>query len=213
MSKEFQYTKNIVNLHNHTKKHISVDVQKSLLGFFIFLGIFLIIIPYILFKYSYYSVLEAYLPNVDLIANILTWHGGPYGLWAHLYPPSPLTIFGFTSQTIINYMALLGLTYIVARETARTDSVKKGWSLALVMLLLTYLLPGQFVSWIMDKTYDFIKEKTDISTFDVDSIVVSVGSLLTITIILCEVFILHTYRKNLEHIATNILKFPKLLKK
>ena len=213
MNKEFQYTQNIVNLNTHTKKHISVDVQKSLLGFLIFVGIFLITIPYILFRHSYYSILEAYLPNVDLIANILTWHGGPYELWAHLYPPSPLTLFGFTSQTLINYMALLGLTYIVARETARTDSVKKGWSLAFVMLLLTYLLPGQFVSWIMDKTYNFIKKTTDISTIDIDSIVVSIGSLLTITIILGEVFILHTYRKNLEHIAKNILKFPKLMKK
>jgi len=213
MNKEFQYTQNITNLHAHTKKHISVDIQKAVLGFFIFVGIFLITVPYILFKYSYYSILEAYLPNVDLIANILTWHGGPYGLWAHLYPPSPLTIFGFTSQTLINYMALLGLTYIVARETERTDSVKKGWSLAFVMLLLTYLLPGQFVSWIMDKIYDFIKKSTNISTIYINPIVVGLGSLLTITIILVEVFILHTYKKNLEHIAKNILKFPKLMKK
>ena len=213
MNKEFQYTQNITNLHTHTKKHISVDIQKSLLGFFIFVSIFLVTIPYILFKYSYYSILEAYLPNIDLIANILTWHGGPYGLWAHLYPPSPLTMYGFTSQTLINYMALLGLTYIVARETERTDSVKKGWSLAFVMLLLTYLLPGQFVSWMMDTTYGLIKKSTNISTIYINSIVVGLGSLLTITIILGEVFILHTYRKNLEHIAKNILKFPKLLKK
>ena len=213
MNKEFQYTQNITNLHTHTKKHVTVDIQKSLLGFFIFVSIFLVTIPYILFKYSYYSILEAYLPNIDLIANILTWHGGPYGLWAHLYPPSPLTIYGFTSQTLINYMALLGLTYIVARETERTDSVKKGWSLAFVMLLLTYLLPGQFVSWIMDKIYDLIKKSTNISTIYINPIVVSLGSLLTITIILVEVFILHTYRKNLEHIAKNILKFHKLMKK
>ena len=213
MNKEFQYTQNITNLHAHTKKHITVDIQKSLLGFFIFVSIFLVTIPYILFKYSYYSILEAYLPNIDLIANILTWHGGPYGLWAHLYPPSPLTIYGFTSQTLINYMALLGLTYIVARETERTDSVKKGWSLAFVMLLLTYLLPGQFVSWMMDTTYGLIKKSTNISTIYINSIVVGLGSFLTIAIILGEVFILHTYRKNLEHIAKNILKFPMLLKK
>jgi len=213
MNKEFQYTQNITNLHTHTKKHVTVDIQKSLLGFFIFVSLFLVTIPYILFKYSYYSILEAYLPNIDLIANILTWHGGPYGLWAHLYPPSPLTIYGFTSQTLINYMALLGLTYIVARETERTDSVKKGWSLAFVMLLLTYLLPGQFVSWMMDTAYGLIKKSTDISTIYINSIVVGLGSFLTIAIILGEVFILHTYRKNLEHIAKNILKFPKLLKK
>jgi hypothetical protein len=65
----------------------------------------------------------------------------------------------------------------------------------------------------MDKAYDIIKKTTYISTIYIDSIVVMLGTLLTITIILSEVFVIKTYRKNLEHIATNILKFPKLLKK
>ena len=35
MSKEFQYTPNIVNLDIHTKNHISIDKKKAVFGFFI----------------------------------------------------------------------------------------------------------------------------------------------------------------------------------
>ena len=98
-----------------------------------------------------YNILEAYMPNRPY-CNSITWHGGPFKIWDHLYPPSPLTIYGFSSQTIINYMSLLGLTYIITRETKRTGSMARGWSMAFIMLLMTYLLPGQFISWIMDKT-------------------------------------------------------------
>ena len=213
MSTEFNYTQNIANVHQHTKKHIKVDIQKVLLGLFLFVSIFIITIPYILFKYSYYTILEAYLPNVDLIANILTWHKGPFGIWEHLYPPTPLTIYGFSSKTVINYVALLGLTYIVVRETKRTNSIIKGWSLAFVMLLITYLLPNQFVSWVMDKSYDFLKVTENISLLKANTLTVLLGGFFTICIILIETFILRAYRKNIENVVNKIIHIPKLLKK
>jgi len=206
------YSQNIVNIHNEKKDTIEVDIKKTVLGFILFFIIFVILIPVILFKSQMYGILEAYMPNLDLIATVISWHGGPLKIWDHLYPPTPLTIYGFYSQTIINYMALLGLTYIITRETQRTGSMARGWSMAFIMLLMTYLLPGQFVSWIMDKTKDLLSE-FKLNFIDTESIVVIMGFSIVSIIIASEALVLHNFKKNLEHMAKKIINIPKWLKK
>ena len=205
------YSQNIVNLHK--KNQINVDIKKTVVGFILYFIIFVILIPVILFKSQMYGILEAYMPNVDLIATVISWHGGPLKLWDHLYPPSPVTIYGFYSQTIINYISLLGLTYIITRETQRTGSMARGWSMAFIMLLMTYLLPGQFISWIMDKTNDLISNYFKFNFISSNSIVVIMGFFLVTIIIASEAHILHNFKKNLEHMAKKIINIPKLLKK
>ena len=211
MNTDINYSQNIVNLHN--EKKINVDIKKTIVGFLLFFIIFVILIPVILFKSQMYGILEAYMPNVDLIATVISWHGGPLKLWDHLYPPSPVTIYGFYSQTIINYMSLLGLTYIITRETQRTGSMARGWSMAFIMLLMTYLLPGQFISWIMDKTNGLISNYFKFNFISSNSIVVIMGFFLVTIIIASEAHILHNFKKNLEHMAKKIINIPKLLKK
>ena len=210
MNTDINYSQNIVNLHN--EKKINVDIKKTIVGFFLFFIIFVILIPIILFKSKMYNILEAYMPNLDLIAIVISWHGGPFKIWDHLYPPSPLTIYGFSSQTIINYIALLGLTYIISRETRNTGSIARGWSMAFIMLLMTYLLPGQFISWIMDKTSNLISSSLELN-FIANTIVVIIGFFLAATIITCEAYILHNFKPNLEYMAKKIINIPKLLKK
>lgn len=207
------YSQNIVNLHNDKKNRIKVDIKKTVVGFILYFIIFVILIPVILFKSQMYGILEAYMPNVDLIATVISWHGGPLKIWDHLYPPSPFTIYGFYSQTIINYMSLLGLTYIITRETQRTGSMARGWSMAFIMLLMTYLLPGQFISWIMDKTNGLISNYFKFNFISSNSIVVIMGFFLVTIIIASEAHILHNFKKNLEHMAKKIINIPKLLKK
>jgi len=211
MTPDNNYSQNIVNLHK--KNQINVDIKKTVVGFILFFIIFVILIPVILFKSQMYGILEAYMPNVDLIATVISWHGGPLKLWDHLYPPSPVTIYGFYSQTIINYMSLLGLTYIITRETQRTGSMARGWSMAFIMLLMTYLLPGQFISWIMDKTNGLISNYFKFNFISSNSIVVIMGFFLVTIIIASEAHILHNFKKNLEHMAKKIINIPKLLKK
>ncbi|RZD42149.1 MAG: hypothetical protein CXT73_03715 [Methanobacteriota archaeon] len=189
------YSQNIVNLHK--KNQINVDIKKTVVGFILFFIIFVILIPVILFKSQMYGILEAYMPNVDLIATVISWHGGPLKLWDHLYPPSPVTIYGFYSQTIINYMSLLGLTYIITRETQRTGSMARGWSMAFIMLLMTYLLPGQFISWIMDKTNGLISNYFKFNFISSNSIVVIMGFFLVTIIIASEAHILHNFKKKI----------------
>jgi len=213
MESDINYSQNIVNLHYEKKNQINVDIKKTIVGFILFFIIFVILIPIILFKSQMYNILEAYMPNLDLIATVITWHGGPFKIWDHLYPPSPLTIYGFSSQTIINYMSLLGLTYIITRETKRTGSMARGWSMAFIMLLMTYLLPGQFISWIMDKTSNLISSSFKLNFISTNSIVVIIGFFLTATIITSEAYILHNFKQNLEQVAKKIINIPKLLKK
>ena len=211
MNQNINYSKNIVNIH-HDKK-IKVDITKSVFGFILFIVIFVIIIPLLLLKNQMYAILEAYMPNLDIIATVITWHGGPFKIWDHLYPPSPLTLYGFSSQTLINYMALLGLTYIITRETKRSGSMARGWSMAFIMLLMTYLLPGQFISWIMDKTNTLISRSFKLNFIDTESIVVIIGFIIATIIITGEAFILDKFKQKLEHMVKNIINFPKLLKK
>ena len=208
MTIDKKYSQNIVNVDKSHKHKYTTNIPKIVFGFAIFVLIFIIAITILLLKNKKYNLLETYMPNIDLIATVITWHGGPYKIWEHLYPPTPLTIYGFSSQTLINYMALLGLTYIVIRETKRTNSIIKGWALAFVMLLMTYLLPSQLISYTMDKTSELLNQS------NLSKIIVLIsGFLITGLIIISEAYILKNYKTRIEHTVQKILNIPKFVKK
>ena len=64
------------------------SLSKNIVGFLIFFIIILIIIPYYLFKHDNYEFLSMYLPNVDIIATVLSFKGGFFTnhLFSELYP-------------------------------------------------------------------------------------------------------------------------------
>ncbi len=192
------------------KKFAEINLPKFFLGWVIFVIVFIITIPYLLFTNKYYSILEAYLPNLDLIATVLTWQNGPYNIWNHFYPSPIYNYYGYFSQTIINYMALLGLTFIITRETKKTGSMIKGWSMAFVMLLMTYLLPAQFISMFMDYSADYLKIQNQVIK---DIVIALIGFIITIGVISTEAYILKNYGNILESGVKKIMKIPKLLKK
>ena len=198
--------KGIYQIHGITKEKINYG--KQFMGLSIFFIIFLLIVPISLYKTKHYTILEGYLPNVDLIATALSWHGGPNGIWQHLYRASPITRYGFYSQVFINYISLLGLTYIIARETKRTNNIIKGWSMGFIMLLMTYLLPSQIISYIMDKISELLNNSM-ISNI----IVVIVGFLIASLIVMSEAYVLTNYKRQIENIVQKIINIPKLLKK
>jgi hypothetical protein len=210
-------TQNIINLHKK-KIHNNFKALNVFYGFILFFIIFVILIPYILFKKKIYFILEGYLPNLDLVANILTWGsiGNYLDIWNNLYPPSPYSISGFLSQTAINYMALLGVTYMVAKESVHNNNIKSGWSKAFIMLLMTYLLPGQIITYIMDKLYELHDTKkvinTNLSKKQWRDAVSIFGIIITILIIFTESLILKKYGGILENIATKIINLPKIIR-
>lgn len=196
------------------KNIIISDNTKFFLGFAVFLFIFGFSIPHYLYHNHHHIILEAYIPNLDLIANILTWRGGPFDIWKYLYPDGPVTLYGYTSQTLINYSSLLGITFLVARETKRTNSIPRGWSIALVMLLATYLLPGKIISYVMENMYKFIQKKSSLSFYHIPYIItILAGSLFTIFIIYSEYIFLSYYKKDLGNFAVNLTKKTKAILK
>lgn len=193
-------------VNNEPKVNNSID-KKSLYGFLIYFIVFIIIIPFFLLKFKYYIFLKAYMPNVDLIANLLSWYGGD-GLWNHLYPELPMTSMAFYQKTIINYISLLGVCFIISRKTKKTNSIIVGWSLAFVMILMTYLLPSRLIGWIMDKINIILKNKSFQYSY-VTSF--AIGIILTIGIIVGEIHVLSFLEKPLHKLAKFTINLPKII--
>jgi hypothetical protein len=191
---------------------------KDVIGFILFFIIFIIAVPVILFKYKLFNVIEVYLPNVDLIANLLTWVGGPYDIWKQLYTATAtpswksggVSFVNFSTEVLINYIALLGLTFIVARESVKKENIFEGWSFAFIMVIITYLLPVPLVNMIMHKTNDTFKKmnwsenKSKLSSG-------FIGLAITFFFLFIEALIIKNYRKNVVNISKYIYKTPKKL--
>ena len=190
--------KNIINVDKTINK--TINIPQQLVGFSVYFIVFAVLLPTFFYKQGFYTFLEGYLPNLDLVANLLTWYSGNTGIWSDLYPSTALSLYGFLSQSFVNYLALLGVTFIIARGTKKSNNIINGWSKAFVMLLLTYLLPANFIRGGMDSAEKYFNNK--------DIALVS-GIIITVSIILLESFIIRNSKKTLNKIATFVIDFPK----
>jgi len=173
-------------INKKTIKYSKKNVLKSYIGLMLFLFIFTFLIANIIHDMGYYFFLVGYMPNQDLIATVLTRWGGPFGIWKELYPESMTEIHTWASVNIINYTALLGLTYIVAKEVYEHNDLHVGWSMALLMALMTYLLPSPVITYVMNKGYEMFP--------NYNYLAVIMGFMTVLTIIITESYILRNYR-------------------
>jgi hypothetical protein len=205
-----------INEIHHTNNLTNINVFVSFIIYFI---LFVLFVPYLLFKFNKYDIIESYMPNVDLVANILSFHGGLFvnNFFLDLYNPTPTTQASFLSQSAVNYLALLGVTFIIARETKLSNSIAYGWSAGFVMLLMTYLLPSQYISDFM--SYLYKKTNGELHRYNIkdekllDKIYRNApsligGILLTTGIILLEKNVIEYFRDNLHNIAKFFMKIP-----
>jgi len=175
-----------------------VNIKKQLVGLFIFIIIFVIAIPYYLFANKYFGILEGYIPNVDMIATVLGFQREPLlaykSYFEYLYNPDSKTVYGYLSQTFINYLALIGLTFFVAYYTFINKSISKGWARAFIMLPMTYLLPGNFIAYYMEKVSHYLDNESRLENGYVkDIIVYGVGVLTVLFFIFAEKFLIRTF--------------------
>ena len=188
--------------------------NKPVIGFIIYFIIIILFIPNIILYFNNYDLLAMYLPNVDLIATLFSYKSFVLSnnYFDELYVSNPKTTFGIISTEFINYIALLGLTFLVAQHTFDTSSISHGWSIAFVMILFTYLLPGVIIPKIMDFTYDninkilpnkYINKYNETNIKYITSIFI--GIILTILIILFESNFLKRYAKILVEISQKII--------
>ena len=180
-------------MHDERIKPANISDAKSYIGLAIFLFIFTFLIANILHDLGYYSLLMVYLSNQDLIAAVLTRWGGPNDIWKDLYFQETDDFHAWISVSIINYTALLGLTYIVAREVYQHNDLHKGWSMAVLMILMTYLLPSPFIKYIMDGVYNMFPTH--------HSLAVLAGFITVLAIILGESYVLENHRSLLMKIS------------
>ena len=143
IEKDFEY-----EFGKNTKIHLARDI----IGFITYLLIALVIIPEILLNIDLKYLLPIYLPNVDMVATMMTWWGGPYNVWKRLYIDNPEDYIAYMTETIINWLALIGMLYVVV-DIARQKGMYVAWSYGLVMSLCSYLLPSRIIENIMDITY------------------------------------------------------------
>jgi hypothetical protein len=149
-----------------------------------------------------------------MLATVVGYEGGPFSnIWRYLYNPSNLTLFGFFSTTLMNYFALLGATFMVAWQTHKHKSWKRGWSAAFIFLLVTYLLPGNLIVILQNRMAEYLKGSWNIGSNESllrYALVVGFGLILSVSIILIESVIIKSTRHHIEHgihLAHNAVKY------
>lgn len=208
------------------KKNLGKEYfRKNLLGILFYIIVFMILIPYLLFRNKQFEFLEVYMPNFDLLATSLTFQsialGSPY--FQELYNDSSQNILGYGSTQLINYMSLVALTYIVSHRVISTKSLAKGWAFALVMLFVTYLLPKVFITYVQNKVADFLQNKISAKEMNeklgnpefykfwpfgvYNIIVLGTGLLISYGFIRTEAFLLEHHKEWLDPLVNKIIKF------
>jgi len=193
--------------------------HQNMIGIIIYISIFVIIIPIILYKYKFYEFLEVYMPNFDLLATAVSFGGGPGGknerIFQELYNTNSNNLMGQTSTVFINYISLLGLTYLVARSVKVSKSIAKGWGMGFIALFFTYLVPNGFISAIQKKfaSYFLGLEFDFTATLPQYLIVVSLGLVIAGAFISIERAILDNHEALLDPIIKQILHITDFLDK
>jgi hypothetical protein len=140
---------------------------------------------------------------VDIMATVLGFDGGPFSnIWRYLYNPSNLTMFGFISTNLMNYFALLGVTFAVAWQTHKHKSWIHGWSAAFIFLIVTYLAPGNIIVILQNWVAEYIKGAWGIGDNESAlryALVVAFGLILSVCIIFTESVLIKVTRSPIEH--------------
>lgn len=209
----FNFKRTVLSLGKGPK-----DTTPYIFGTFLYFIVFVILIPHLLITYSRYDILAAYFPNVDMLATILGYDGGRYlffddSIWRYLYNPSNFTLMGFISTTLINYTALLGMTFIVAYTTYKTKSWKAGWALAFVMAITTYLAPGNIIVILQNNFGKELAQKHLIerTTTLHYTLVVLFGLLLALSLIFTESKLINYLHSPLVNIMDQSVRYYKLI--
>ena len=212
-AKEIEKKRSVLGLYDASFN--DKNLYKYTFGVIFYVVIFVVFIPYLMLHNNVSDeIFLAYVPNVDMLATVVGYEGGPFSnIWRYLYNPSNLTLFGFFSTTLMNYFALLGATFMVAWQTHKHKSWKRGWSAAFIFLLVTYLLPGNLIVILQNRMAEYLKESWNIGSNESllrYALVVGFGLILSVSIILIESVIIKSTRHHIEHgihLAHNAVKY------
>ena len=112
---------------------------------------------------------------------------------------------------IINYVALLGLTFVVARRTYRSKSIAHGWSVAFIMIICTYLLPNDYIAQACEWGFwDWSKKHTQWTQLTRERIGIVLGLLVALFFIYLEKFLIKTAVPSIERVIKKSFVYFKI---
>ena len=172
----------------------------AILGTVIYIIVFIITIPIILYKFGFTTLVKIYIINTDLLATIISFDKGPFqNIFKYLYNNTQPFI-GYLSQNIINLSVLLGLFYI-RLEQSKKESISGSLSKISFILLITYLLPGRYIMKLQDDYYNNIGGKLFWNGYDINGIKsVLFGLFIVFSLILLEILSIRYLSHHLEKI-------------
>lgn len=192
-----------------TGKHISQEeYYKNIVGLIIYIFLFVAVIPHYLLKRKSYVLSALYFSNLDLIATVLGFSGGPFDIWKYLYNPSTTTFIGDISSNIINYFSLIGVGYVCLEYATRKKRIFAGLSLLMIILPITYLFPGNLIVYIMNNVALQL-EKYGIMHYITWTLTLIVGFITVVS----ALFIEKTFIKHISgYLEKLLLRFHKYYK-
>jgi hypothetical protein len=189
-------------------KDHNINYIKHFLGLLIYIVIFVLIIPYFIIAYGYWNILSAYFPNLDMIATIIGYHGGPLNsfIWTHLYNPSDITLTGYITSNIINLLALLGVIFVIIKYAQKSKTIFPAAARASIMLLMTYFIPGNFIVYLMNKFGKYLNRFFLSKTIVHYLLVLVVGVLTALVFIISEAILIDNFVPALAERMQSIYK-------
>ena len=186
----------------------NVDYVKHYIGLIIYIVLFVIGIPYFLVSYGFWGILSAYFPNLDMIAIIIGYHGGPVEsfLWTHLYNPSDTTITGYISSNLINLFALLGVMFVIIHFALSSKSIFSTAARAAIMLPMTYFIPGNFIVYLMNKFGKYLNRFYMSKSIQHYLLVLLVGFFIALIFIVSEAILIKYYLPVIAKLMEKIYK-------
>ena len=193
--------------------HLQKDVTViNVIGFFVYFILFVIIIPFFIFRHGSTEVLLVYFANIDNIATVLSFKNGPFdlGMFRYLYLDNR-PLLGFINQNIINYIVLIAISYIITTRAVKSGNIHNGVATISIILLITYLFPSRIISTLMYAFYNTFTRDLDIShRMTVRYVTYLFGFIVALILIMFEAFLVKNFSKHisgfLETMLSKILK-------
>jgi len=178
---------------------------KHIFGLILYVVIFAFIIPIILIRNKMFALLTVYFPNIDMFSTAIQYGGGPHifgGIWDKLYDnmsKDPMTII---STITINYLALLGLTFVVIYIAVETKDFKQGWARAFFMIIITYLIPFYLIHYAQKYSEKYFQKNYYLITLT--------GIITAIIIIVIELFLIRSFNHYVINFIDKTFKFLRI---
>ena len=184
------------NQDHHDVVLTAEQEHNAVSGLVIYVLVFIIGIPVILYKFGFHEFLKLYFVNTDLIATVISFDKGPFkNIFKYLYNDTG-PLIGFISQSVINWSVLFGLFYIMLSE-GKNKRITEGLSKIAFILVITYLLPGRFIVGWMEDFYQFLVGNFKNNGIDEGLITMVIGLIFATGFILVEML-------SIEHLSPHL---------